>query len=151
MLIASSTKTYYNIWRNSFLRVAKTSTTNFAFSVTVRESVPGAKSYDQLIWLKLSTEVGCEEISQKSLWLSSLTSSSVVLRGMGGGVSFFFPLTTKNPASKGKFWKCHLNITPLVNCVAKWIWPWTLLWSLQLMPVKKKSRNKWSAPVEIKK
>ena len=138
MLIASSTKTYYNMWRNSFLRVAKTSTTNFAFSVTVRESVPGAKSYDQLIWLKLSTEVGCEEISQKSLWLSSLTSSSVVFAGGGRGRLIFFPLTTKNPASKGKFWKCHLIITPLVNCVAKWIWPWTLLWSLQLMPVKKK-------------
>ena len=137
MLITSSTKTYYNIWGISCLRVAKTSSRNFALSVTVRESVPEAKSYGQLIWLKLSTEVGCDEISQKSVWLSSLTSSSVVFAGDGWGrLIFFFPLTTKNPASKGEFWKCHL--TALVNWVAKWIWPWTILCSFQFMPVKKK-------------
>ena len=137
MLITSSTKTYYNIWGISSLRVAKTSSRNFALSVTVRESVPEAKSYGQLIWLKLSTEVGCDEISQKSVWLSSLTSSSVVFAGDGWGrLIFFFPLTTKNPASKGEFWKCYL--TPLVNWVAKWIWPWTILCSFQFMPVKKK-------------
>ena len=136
MLITSSTKTYYNIWGISSLRVAKTSSRNFALSVTVRESVPEAKSYGQLIWLKLSTEVGCDEISQKSVWLTSLTSSSVVFAGDGRGRLIFFPLTTKNPASKGEFWKCHL--TALVNRVAKWISPWTILCSFQFMPVKKK-------------
>ena len=84
----------------------------------------GQKLYGQLIWLKLSTEVGCNEISQKSVWLSSLTSNCVVSAGDGGGggggVShFFFPMTTKNTASKGKFVAfnsrgklcCQMNLT----------------------------------------
>ena len=37
----------------------------------------------------------------------------------------FCPLSTKNPAFQGAFWKC--DKTPLVNFAAKWIWPWTLL------------------------
>ena len=49
------------------------------------ESVPGAKSCGQSIWLKLDTEVGCDEIFQKPLWLTSLTFSF----GVTGGVSFF--------------------------------------------------------------
>ena len=44
-------------------------------SVTVWESVPGTKSCGQPIGLKLGTEVGCDEIYQKPLWLSSLTFS----------------------------------------------------------------------------
>ena len=99
----------------------------------------GQKLYGQLIWLKLSTEVGCNEISQKSVWLSSLTSNCVVSAGDwrgegGGGVSFFFFLwPPKIQPPRGNLWR----LTPGVNCVAKWIWPWTLLWSFQFMPVKK--------------
>jgi len=54
-------------------------------SVIVWESVPGAKSCGQPIWLKLGTEVGYNEIFQKPLWLSSLSFSF----GVTGGVSFF--------------------------------------------------------------
>ena len=54
-------------------------------SVIVWESVPGAKSCGQPIWLKLGTEVGCDQIFQKPLWLTSLTFSFEV----AGGVSFF--------------------------------------------------------------
>ena len=61
----------------------------------------GQKLYGQLVWLRLSTEVGCNEISEKSVWLSSLTSNCVV--SAGDGSHFFFPMTTKNTASKGKF------------------------------------------------
>ena len=85
-------------------------------SVIVWESVPAAKSCGQSIWLKLGTEVGRDEIFQKPLWLTSLTSSS----GVTGGLSFC-PLSTKNPVFKGAFWKG--DKTPLVNCAAKWIWP----------------------------
>ena len=55
-------------------------------SVTVGESVPGTKSCDQPIWLKLGTEVGCDEIFQKPLKLTSVTLS---LEFQGRGVSFF--------------------------------------------------------------
>ena len=55
-------------------------------SVTVRESVPLAISCCQPIWLKLGTDVGCKEIFQNPLWLTSLTFSFRV----SGGVSFFF-------------------------------------------------------------
>ena len=58
-----------------------------SFSVIVRESVPEAKSCGQPIWLKLGAEVGCDEIFQKPLWLTSLTFSFEVTGG--GGVSFF--------------------------------------------------------------
>ena len=44
-------------------------------TVIVLESVPGAKSCGQPIWLKLGTEAGCDEIFQKPLWLTSLTFS----------------------------------------------------------------------------
>ena len=40
-------------------------------SVPVWESVPGARTDGQLIWLKLGTKLGCDKISQKSLWLTS--------------------------------------------------------------------------------
>ena len=90
-------------------------------SVIVWESDPGAKSCGQPIWLKLGTEVGCDEIFQKPLWLAPLTFSF----GVTGGGLIFCPFSTKNPAFQGAFWKCYK--TPLVNCAAKWIWPWTLL------------------------
>ena len=121
MLITSSTKTYYNIWGISSLRVAKTSSRNFALSVTVRESVPEAKSYGQLIWLKLSTEVGCDEISQKSVWLSSLTSSSVVFAGDGWVRLIFFSFDHQKSSLQGGIlklpfnsigkWSCQMNLT----------------------------------------
>ena len=41
--------------------------------------------------------------------------------GVTEGVSFFCPLSTKNPAFQGAFWKCHNS--PLVNFAAKCIWP----------------------------
>ena len=40
------------------------------------------------------------------------------------------PLSTKNPAFQGTFLKC--NKTRLVNCAAKWIWPWTLIIELSV-------------------
>ena len=93
--------------------------------VIVWEGVPGAKSCGQPIWLKIGTEVRCDEIFQKPLWLTSLTFSFGVTEGGGGGVSHFLPFSTKNPAFQEAFWKCVK--TPLVNCTAKRIWPWTLL------------------------
>ena len=69
-------------------------------SVIVWESVPGAKSCGQPIWLKLSTEVGCDEIFQKPLWLTPLTFSFAITGGGGGGV-IFCPLSTKSPAFQG--------------------------------------------------
>ena len=51
------------------------------------------------------------------LWL-------LVLELQGGLI--FCPLSTKNPA----FWKC--DKTPLVHCAGKWIWPWTLLYIMEL-------------------
>ena len=98
-----------------------TSLVGSQLSVIVWESVPGTKSCGQPIWLKFGTDVWCDEIFQKPLWLTSLTSSFGVTRG---GL-IFCPLSTTNPAFKGAFWKC--DKTPLVNCAAKWIWPWTLL------------------------
>ena len=59
-------------------------------TVIVLESVPGAKSCGQPIWLKLGTEVGCDEIFQKPLWL--------IFWGL-----IFCPLSTKNPAFQGAF------------------------------------------------
>ena len=73
-------------------------------SVLVWESVPGAKSCGEPIWLKLGTEVGCDEIFQKPLWL--------IFWGL-----IFCPLSTKNPAFQGAFWKC--DKTPPVYCAAK--------------------------------
>ena len=90
-------------------------------SVIVWESVPGAKTCGQPIWLKLGTEVGCHEIFQKPIWLTSLTLSFRV----SGGVSFFALWAQKNPSFQGSFWKCHK--TQLVNCAAKWIWLWIFL------------------------
>ena len=43
------------------------------------------KVFQVPIWLKLGTEVGCDEIFQKPLWLTSLTFSFGVT---GGGVHF---------------------------------------------------------------
>ena len=45
----------------------------------------GPKVVGKPIWLKLGTEVGCDEIFQKPLWLAYLTFSF----GVTGGVSFF--------------------------------------------------------------
>ena len=52
------------------------------------------------------------------LWLSVLEFQGVCV--------MFCPLSTKNLAFQGTFWKCHK--TQLINCAAKWIWPWTVLW-----------------------
>ena len=57
-------------------------------SVIVWESVPGAKSCGQPIWLKFGSEARCDEIFQKPLWLTSMTFSFGV---------FFCVLSTKNP------------------------------------------------------
>ena len=54
---------------------------NKASSVPVWESVPGAKSGGQPIWLKLGTKVGCDKIFQRPLWLTSLN----VCSGVWGG------------------------------------------------------------------
>ena len=51
-------------------------------SVIVWESVPGAKSCCQPIWLKLGTGVGSNEVFQEPIWLTSLTFSF----GVSGGV-----------------------------------------------------------------
>ena len=58
-----------------------------------------AKSCGQPIWLKLGTEVGCNEIFQKPKWLTSLTFSF----GVSGGGLIFCPMSTKNPAFQGTF------------------------------------------------
>ena len=68
-------------------------------SVIVWESVPGAKSCGQPIWLKLGTEVGYNEIFQKPLWLTSLSFSF----GVTGGVSFFALWAPKIQPSRGHF------------------------------------------------
>ena len=68
-------------------------------SVIVWESVPGAKNCGQPIWLKLGTEVGCNEIFQKPIWLTSLTFSF----GVPGGVSFFALWAPKIQPSRGHF------------------------------------------------
>ena len=65
-------------------------------SVIVRESVPGAKSCGQPIWLKLGKEVGCDEIFQKLLWLTSLTFSF----GVTGG-SHFLPFEHRKSSLPG--------------------------------------------------
>ena len=53
------------------------------------------------MWLKLGTEVGCDEIFQKPLKLTSLTFSF----GVSGGEGLMLcPLSTRNP---------------VVNCAAK--------------------------------
>ena len=66
-----------------------------------------AKICGQIIWLKLGTEVGCDEIFQKPLWLTSVTFSFGVTGagggGGGGGGLTFCPLSTKNPAFQGQF------------------------------------------------
>ena len=58
-----------------------------ALSVIVWERVPGPKSCGQAIWLKIGTEVGCDEIFQKPLWLTSLT---FIIGVTGGGLFFAF-------------------------------------------------------------
>ena len=72
-----------------------------------KKSVPGAKSYGQPIWLKLGTEVRCDEIFQTPILLTSLT---VSFGQFQGGLSFC-PLSTKNPAFQGT---CQMNLT--VDC-----------------------------------
>ena len=68
-------------------------------SVMVWESVPGAKSCGQPIWLKLGTEVGCDEIFQKPLWLTPLTFSFAVT----GSISFLAFWAPKIQPSTGHF------------------------------------------------
>ena len=75
-------------------------------SVIVWESVPGAKSCGQPIWLKLGTDVGCDEIFQKPLWLTSLTFSF----GVTGPCEVpFLP----NPTTR-KGWPHHGGLRPLL-------------------------------------
>ena len=69
------------------------------YSVIVWESVSGAKSCGQPIWLKLGTEAGCDEIFQKPLWLTSLTFSF----GVTGGISFVALWAPKIQPSRGHF------------------------------------------------
>ena len=64
--------------------------------LSVIVSVPGAKSCGQPIWLKLGTEVGCDEIFQKPLWLTSLTFSF----GVTGG-SHFLPFEHQKSSLPG--------------------------------------------------
>ena len=75
-------------------------------SVIVWESVPGAKSCGHLIWLKLGTYVGCDEIFQKPLWLTSLT------------FSFGVPCPCEVPSppipTTGKGWPHHEGLRPLL-------------------------------------
>ena len=66
-------------------------------SVVVCESVPGAKSCGQLIWLKLGTEAGCDAIFQKPLWITSLTFSF----GVTGGSKFLLFEHQKSSLSGG--------------------------------------------------
>ena len=72
---------------------------SFLSSVIDWESVPGAKSCGQPIWLKLGTEVGYDEIFQQPLWLTSLTFSF----GVTGRVSFFALWAPKIQPSRGHF------------------------------------------------
>ena len=77
----------------------------------------GQKLYGQLIWLKLSTEVGCNEISQKSVWLSSLTFNCVVSAGDGrGGVSFFFSYDHQKYSLQGEILKVPFNSRGKLCC-----------------------------------
>ena len=66
-------------------------------SVIVWESVPGAKSCGQPIWLKLGTEVGCDEIFQKPVWHTSLTFSF----GVTGGGGHFLPFEHQKSSFPG--------------------------------------------------
>ena len=75
-------------------------------SVIVWESVPGAKSCGQPIWLKLGTDVGCDEIFQKPLWLTSLTFSF----GVPGPCEV--PSLPKPITRKG--WPHHGGLRPLL-------------------------------------
>ena len=61
----------------------------FKLSVIVWESVAGAKSCGQPIWLKLGTEVGCNEIFQKPLWLTSQLTFSFGVTGGGDLFGFW--------------------------------------------------------------
>ena len=67
-----------------------------SLSVIVLESVPGAKSCGQPIWLELGTEVGYNEIFQKPLWLTYLSFSF----GVKGG-SHFLPFEHQKSSLTG--------------------------------------------------
>ena len=60
-----------------------------------------AKSCGQPIWLKLGTEVGCNEIFQKPIWLTSLTFSF----GVSGGGSHFLPYEHQKSSLPGDILK----------------------------------------------
>ena len=75
--------------------------------------------------MKLGADVWCDEIFQKPLWLTSLTFS---FRVSGRG-SHFLPFEHQKS-----------SLPALVNCSAKWIWPWTLLQSFQFMHISLPSR-----------
>lgn len=71
----------YILWNCKYITVAKTPYPNKALSVPVWESVPGARSNGQPIWLKIGTKVGCDKIFQRPFWFTSLT----VCSGVSGG------------------------------------------------------------------
>ena len=75
----------------------------FYLSVIVWESAPEAKGCGQPIWLKLDREVGCDEIFQKPLWLTSLTFSFGVTWLFWEGVSFLSPWAPKIQPCRGHF------------------------------------------------
>ena len=78
--VGAKNKDFSVVWQTELTRslvpfVAQVANCCLRLSVIVCESVPGAKSCGQPIWLKIGTEVGCDEIFQKPLWLISLTNS----------------------------------------------------------------------------
>ena len=64
------------------------------------------KNCGQSIWLKLGTEVGCDEIFQKPLWLPSLTFSF----GVTGG-SHFWPFEHQKSSLPGAILKVTYDLT----------------------------------------
>ena len=61
--------------------------------------MPPKRTKKVRLGIKIGTEVGCDQIFQKPLWLSSLTFSSGVL----GGVPFVALLAPKIQPSRGHF------------------------------------------------
>ena len=79
------------------------------FSITLWESVPGAKGCGQPIWLKLGTEVKCDEIFQNPLWLTFIGGSHFLLfeyqkSSLPGGI-------LKVPENPTGIMCCQMNLT----------------------------------------
>ena len=78
-------------------------------SVNVWESVPQVANVGRPILMKLVPEVGLSEIFQRPSWLCSLTFSSKVSGGGGGGVPIWGLRNMKNPAFQGVSLDRHKN------------------------------------------